>query len=297
MLIKTLGMKKTFAVLCFALASSYTFAQVDLPQPSPKARVEQRVGLTDVAIDYSRPAVGGRKIWGGLVPYDKVWRTGANSATAISFSRDVEIAGKTVKAGEYALFSIPSATEWTFIINSNEGQKGSTEYKETLDIVRVKAKPVTVPGVKERMQFTIDPVSETEGSITLQWESLAVSFNFTTNTVKNAESNIAGLEKKVGNLWIELAQAAKYSNENNLNGDKIMGWIDQSIQLKDHFFNKWVKALILHKKGDVGGAYSFAVAAKEFGEKNPSGFYDAYKAVIEKAVADWSVAVKAKSSK
>lgn len=291
-------MKKTFSLICLLFAGSYAFAQIELPAPSPKAKVEQRVGLTDVTIDYSRPAVNGRKIWGGLVPMDKVWRTGANSATGISFSKDVQIGGKDIKAGEYALFSIPSASEWTFIINSNEGQKGSTDYKETLDIVRVKAKPTTVSSVKERMEFTIDPISDNEGSVTLRWENVSVSFNFTTPTLKNAEKNIAAFEAKTSGLWYDLAQAARYSNENNLNADKTMAWVDQSIQLKDHFFNKWVKAQILVKKGDNAGAYTYALAAKEFGEKNPSGFYDAFKAPIEKAVIDWAAyAPKTKAKK
>lgn len=281
-------MKKTFSLLCLVLASGYTFAQVELPVPSPKARVEQRIGITDISIDYSRPGVNGRKIWGGLVPYDKVWRTGANSATAITFSKDVEIGGKAIKAGEYALFSIPSASEWTFIINSNEGQKGSTDYKETLDIARVKAKPVTVPATKERLEFTIDPVSDNEATITLRWESLAVSFNVSTNTLKNTENSIAAFEKKSGGLWLDLARAAQYSNDNNLNADKTLAWVDRSIALNDHFFNKWVKAQILHKKGDAAGAYSFALAAKEYGDKNPSGFYDVFKPAIETALADWA---------
>lgn len=291
-------MKKTFSFLCLLLVGGFAFSQVELPVPSPKAKVEQRVGLTDVTIEYSRPAVGGRKIWGGLVPYDKVWRTGANAATNISFSRDVEIAGKTVKAGDYALFSIPSATEWTFIINSNEGQKGSTDYKEALDVVRVKGKSSTVSGVKEPMEFTIDPVSDNEGMVTLRWETLSVSFNFTTATLKNAEKNIAAFEAKFGGLWYDLAQAARYSNENNINADKALAWVDQSIMMKDHFFNKWVKAQILQKKGDNAGAYTYALAAKEFGDKNPSGFYDVFKAAIEKAVVDWAAyAPKSKTKK
>lgn len=281
-------MRKAFSLACLLFTAGYAFSQIELPAPSPKAKVEQRVGLTDVSIEYSRPAVNGRKIWGGLVPLDKVWRTGANSATAITFSKDVEIAGKTVKAGEYALFSIPSASEWTFIINSNEGQKGSIDYKEALDIVRVKTKPAVSSPSKERLEFTIDPISDNEGSVTLRWELLSVSFNFTTPTLKNAEKNIANYESKVNGMWIDLANAARYSNDNNINADKALAWADLSIQLKDHFFNKWVKAQILQKKGDNAGAYEFALAAKQYGEKNPSGFYDVYKSAIEKAVADWA---------
>jgi len=289
---------KKIAIACMAFISLSVSAQVELPVPSPKAKVEQRVGLTDVSIEYSRPAVGGRAVWGALVPFDKVWRTGANSATAFNINKDIEIDGKALKAGEYALFTIPNANEWTFIINSNEGQKGSTDYKESLDLIRFKSKPTVNNSVKERLEFTIDPLSDTEGRVTLSWEKVSVSFNFKTNTLKNAENNLAGFEKKVGGLWYDLAQAARYSNENNLNGDKPLAWIDQSISLKDHFFNKWVKAKILAKKGDNAGAYLMAAEAKTFGEKNPSGFYDAYKAEIEKAVSDWAAfAPKTKGKK
>jgi hypothetical protein len=281
-------MKKFFSVLSMTLTSGMVFSQLELPVPSPKAKVEQRVGLTDVTIEYSRPAVAGRTIWGGLVPMDKVWRTGANSATAITFGKDVEIAGKTIVAGEYALFTIPSANEWTIILNSNQGQKGSTDYKESLDVLRFMAKATEAPEFKERMEFTIDPVSDNEGVVHLTWEKTRVSFGFKTNTVKNAEANLAAFERKIGGLWYDLAQAARYSNANGLNADKALAWIDQSISLKDHFFNKWVKAQILAKKGDNAGAYQWAAEAKANGEKNPGGFYDAYKAEIEKAVADWA---------
>jgi hypothetical protein len=291
-------MKKTSIALFLALTSGMAFSQLELPVPSPKAKVEQRVGLTDVVIEYSRPAVAGRKIWGGLVPMDKVWRTGANSATGISFSKDVEIAGKPIKAGDYALFTIPSENEWTVIINSNEGQKGSTDYKEALDIHRFKVKAEKAPAFKERLEFIIEPLNDNEGKVTLTWENVMVAFKFSTNSVKNAEANLAAFERKAGGLWYDLAQAARYSNANGLNADKALVWIDQSISLKEHFFNRWVKAQILAKKGDNAGAYQFAAEAKAWGEKNPSGFYEAYKAEIEKAVNDWAAfAPKGKGKK
>lgn len=280
-------MRKALSFASAMFIANMSFAQLELPVPSPKAKVEQRVGITDVSIEYARPAVAGRKIWDGLVPYGKVWRTGANAATLVTFGKDVEIDGKTVKAGEYALFSIPQKEEWTFIINTNEGQKGSVSHKEELDVVRIKAKSSTLSPIKERLEFTVDPISDSEGLITLRWESVEVSFPFKTSTVANAKNNLEVFGGKTQGLWYELAQAARYSNNNGLLENKALEWIDLSITINpDHFFNKWIKAQILSKKGDKENAYTYALAAKEHGEKNPSGFYDAYKTEIEKGVAD-----------
>lgn len=124
------------ATMICCLVATHAFSQLVLPQPSPKASVMQVVGVTEVAVTYCSPAVKGRVVWGDLVPFDEVWRTGANSATEISFSTAVQIAGNTVKAGKYALFTIPGRDNWTIILNSNEGQWGSTNYKKELDVVR-----------------------------------------------------------------------------------------------------------------------------------------------------------------
>lgn len=292
-------MRKALSFASAMFIANMSFAQLELPVPSPKAKVEQRVGITDVSIEYARPAVAGRKIWDGLVPYGKVWRTGANAATLVTFGKDVEIDGKTVKAGEYALFSIPQKEEWTFIINTNEGQKGSVSHKEELDVVRIKAKSSTLSPIKERLEFTVDPISDSEGLITLRWESVEVSFPFKTSTVANAKNNLEVFGGKTQGLWYELAQAARYSNNNGLLENKALEWIDLSITINpDHFFNKWIKAQILSKKGDKENAYTYALAAKEHGEKNPSGFYDAYKTEIEKGVADLAAfAPKSKGKK
>lgn len=292
-------MRKALSFASAMFIANMSFAQLELPVPSPKAKVEQRVGITDVSIEYARPAVAGRKIWDGLVPYGKVWRTGANAATLVTFGKDVEIDGKTVKAGEYALFSIPQKEEWTFIINTNEGQKGSVSHKEELDVVRIKAKSSSLSPIKERLEFTVDPISDSEGLITLRWESVEVSFPFKTSTVANAKNNLEVFGGKTQGLWYELAQAARYSNNNGLLENKALEWIDLSITINpDHFFNKWIKAQILSKKGDKENAYTYALAAKEHGEKNPSGFYDAYKTEIEKGVADLAAfAPKSKGKK
>lgn len=275
-----------FSLLCIFLSNT-ALGQLDLPMPSPKGKVEQTVGLTKIEINYSRPAVKGRKIWGDLVPYNQAWRTGANDATEISFSDEVEINGLKLKKGDYAIFTLPGEKEWTIMINSNEGQKGSSTHKPELDLVKIKVKPEVSCEHKERLEFTINPVSDEEGEVVMHWEKLKVSFAVKTFPLKAAEKKIRKFAEESSGLWYDLARAANYSSENNLNSDKVNSWIDQSIALKDHFFNKYIKAKILFKEGKKEEAVKLASAAKEFGEKNPSGFYNAYKEAIEKSLNDW----------
>ena len=134
-------MKKVFSFFIFAiLICSVLFAQnLQLPRVSQKATVMQRVGLTDVTIVYSRPGVKNREIWGGLVPYDKVWRTGANEATTLSVSTDVTIEGTKVPAGTYSLYTLPGKDEWTLILNKTSKQWG-TDYDASQDLTRIKVK-------------------------------------------------------------------------------------------------------------------------------------------------------------
>ena len=144
-------MRKVFRIpLCFVLVlpvitlvHNYSFTQNNdnKVRISPKAAVIQTVGFTDVRIDYSRPGVKGRQIWGGLVPYDKVWRAGANEATTISFSTDVIVNGKTLKAGKYGFFTIPTKDKWTIIFNKIADQWGAFEYNEAEDVLRIDVTP------------------------------------------------------------------------------------------------------------------------------------------------------------
>ncbi len=143
---------------------------------SPKAGVMQVVGFTEVNIVYSRPGVKGRKIWGGLVPYDKVWRAGANEATTISFSTEVTIEGKKLPAGKYGFFTIPSEKEWTIIFNKVADQWGAFQYNEAEDALRIKAKPVK-NNYQEWLAYTITKTGDDSATIALEWENLKVPFN------------------------------------------------------------------------------------------------------------------------
>lgn len=166
-----------FSFLIIAFYSQQNFAQNGKKDVrlSPKAEVMQQVGLTDVKISYGRPGVKDRTIWGKLVPYDAVWRAGANEATKITFSTDVVIEGKKLKKGSYSFFTIPGKKEWTIIFNKVADQWGAFEYNESQDALRVKVK--TEKGNwQEWLAYTITKVNDTSAIIRLEWEKLRVPF-------------------------------------------------------------------------------------------------------------------------
>jgi hypothetical protein len=144
---------------------------------SPKAMVEQTVGFTEITIDYSRPGVKGRKIWGGLVPYNVVWRAGANEATKITFSTDVKIDGKKLKAGSYGFFAIPGQKTWILIFNKVANQWGAFEYNDVEDALRIEVTPMQNNCWQEWLAYTISKSSENKAVVMLEWEKLKVPFN------------------------------------------------------------------------------------------------------------------------
>jgi len=166
-----------FLLISFVLFTNSTSAQnkkKDL-RISPMAEVTQTVGFTDVRIVYSRPGVKGRTIWGKLVPYDAVWRAGANEATKITFSTDVTIEGKKLKKGSYSFFAIPGKSEWTLIFNKVADQWGAFEYNESEDALRIKVKTEKAKW-QEWLSYTINKASDTSAVIRLEWEKIKVPF-------------------------------------------------------------------------------------------------------------------------
>ncbi|MFQ5927556.1 MAG: DUF2911 domain-containing protein [Terriglobia bacterium] len=147
----------------------------DRPRPSPNAGVSQTIGVTEVSISYGRPGVKGRQIWGELVPYGKVWRTGANEATTISFSNDVTIEGQKLPAGTYALFTIPTENEWTIVFNKTAKQWGAFNHDAGQDALRIQVKPEAV-GHEEWLSFNFQDLSANSATLVLRWEKVAVGF-------------------------------------------------------------------------------------------------------------------------
>jgi hypothetical protein len=277
---------KTLLRVALPLAFSLTLAApawgqaIDLPRPSPLARVSQMVGLTEISVEYSSPAARGRGIWGGLVPYGKLWRTGANQATKLTVTKDVTIAGKPVPAGGYALFMIPAKGPWTIILNKNPNQGGTNNYQPDLDLVRFQSTPKVVPR-RERMTFIFDDTTETSTSLDLEWAGLRVSIPITTNTSPQVAASIKALEDTAGRPF---TMAARYLLESKKDYDHALRLVDQSISLREDWLNQWTKAQLLAAKGKKAEACPHAKKAKALGEKAEFFFFADE---VKKGLADW----------
>jgi predicted S18 family serine protease len=275
------------AILSFLAPAAY--AQLKLPRVSQKASVSQTVGLTDVTITYSRPGVKGRVIWGGLVPYDEVWRTGANEATAITFSQDVTINGKPLPAGTYSLHTIPRKTAWTLIFNKKADQWGSYEYDASQDALRIEVQPVTGPD-REWMEFSFADVQRDSATVELAWEKLRVPFRIETQTTKQALANIRQALAGEVKEWNVPYSAASFAFNANLdNRAEMMRWIDQSLSLKETFWNLRLKAAMLEKEGQKKDAIAVAEKAVTIGKANKDN--ESEVARTEKQVAEWKASL------
>jgi hypothetical protein len=265
--------------LVLTLAAPAAAQTIDLPRPSPLAKVSQVVGLTEVALEYSSPAVKGRKIWGGLVPYGKPWRTGANAATRISFSKEVTVAGKPVPAGTYSLHTLPGKEAWTVVINRNP-TASVRDYKPDLDVVRAPVKARPAPP-RERLTFVFADTTEATTSLDLEWAGLRVSIPIKAGTDAQVAAALKDLE---GGLWRADTQAARYLLESKKDYDRALKFVDRSLSLKEEWFNSWTKAQILAAQGKRAAACPLALKARALGEKAPYFFFADE---VKRAIVDW----------
>jgi hypothetical protein len=278
-------------ILCFGVTA---LAQVDLPRPSQKASVMQRIGVTDVTITYSRPGVKGRKIWGDplpgqkatgeatldnqnvrpadavIVPYGHVWRTGANEATQFVVTDDVLINGQKLAAGSYSLHTIPNKDEWTIVFNGTANQWGSFDYDPAKDTLRVKVKPEWMKENQEWLEYSFDPVTDDSAQVNIRWEKVNVPF--TVKVADVAATTLAHLQKAVSTAkaddWRTPLQAGNYliNNQNPADDAQGMAWIDQSIKVKETFQNLVAKTNALYKAGKKEEAVALGEQALQKGK-------------------------------
>jgi hypothetical protein len=247
-------------------------SELVFPAASPLNIVKQRVGVTDVEISYSRPGVKGRKIFGGLVPFGKVWRTGANQATKLTFSSPSKLNGNSVPAGTYAVFSIPNQDEWTIILNKELEPMGTSKYDEKLDVLRLTVKPSTLDHAVENMRIEIEPISDTAGSLDILWEktkvSVKVEVEFVEDLLKRVDAVMSS--DQTGKPFF---QAGLFYFNHGKDLKKAAAWVDEAIKERPIYPFHFAKAKILEKQGDKKAAVELAKEALESAKKmNDVGF-------------------------
>ncbi len=252
-------MRKLIYLLVMFVANYAIEAQVKTPQPSPKATVNQVVGLTDVSIDYSRPSMKGRTIFGDLVPFGKLWRTGANANTIISFSDDVIIDGKTLKKGKYALFTTPKSDSWEVIFYSDTDNWGTPdEWDETKVALKTNAKPETLTRNVESLTLGISNLDNNYAHLEISWEKTVVPVKFEVPTQKTAMSSI---EKALaGPTSGDYFSSAQFFYQSNGDSYKALEYINKAIDMNKEkpFWYYRQKSLIQARLGDKKGAIETA---------------------------------------
>jgi len=231
----TTRMKSLFSALFFLVV--LVAAGQDLPQASPISKTEQRIGLTDVTVKYSRPSVKGRKVWGDIVPYKAVWRAGANACTLISFSDNVSINSQSVPAGEYSFFVIPTETDWTVILNKNTKLWGSDGYKQEEDVVRFTVKPDMNYAFTESMLFAFDNIKIDGADLSLMWDKTKLTFRVNIDTDSKAIGNIKKAVAEAENTYRTYNASATYLLDANKDLPQALEWAKRSVAMQEKFWN------------------------------------------------------------
>jgi len=277
------------ALAAFLFLSHTVIAQVEYPSPSPLATIHQKVGVTDVKVEYSRPAKKGRTLFVDVEEFGKIWRTGANASTKISFSTDVTLEGKPVPAGKYALYSIPGQTDWTVMLYKDLSLGGNIgDYDESKEVVRVNVKAEPLTGSVESFTIDIGNVSANGATIALVWGEYYVPVKMEVDTYANVSAQIEDYMKNpmasVGNNY---AQAANFYLQNDKNLSSALNWIDKAIEINPNaFWNIQTKARILGKMGNYTDAIVAAQKSSNVAKAadNDFGYIDSNQKLID----DWS---------
>ena len=279
-------MKKILTSLA-VLATIAAGAQ-DLPQPSPSTHLEQRVGLTDITLDYSRPSVNGRVIFGDLVPFGSHWRAGANQNTKVTFSKPVTIAGTNVAAGTYSLSMIPNKGTWTVILNTKTDMWGVDGYSQEQDVLRVEVTPQAIAPV-ETMRLSLENITVSNAEIVLDWSDVRIALPVELNTMELAKANIDAAIAAEPENWRVYRNAANFYNQNNIELATALTYMEKSIALNpDSWYSYYLYAQVLAKNDRKKEAKKAASKALEMGRaesaKNNAPFN--YADTIKRFVSD-----------
>ena len=278
-------MKKnlTLAVLFFLCAFCVSNAQnLVTPQPSPSAEIKQNFGLSQIQVSYSRPGIKGRKIFGDLVPYNKVWRTGANSATTITFGDDVMMGGTKIAAGKYGLLTIPNENEWTIIITKQTNVTNAAAYKQDQDVVRITAKPFELPFSIESFAIDFGNVASDSCQLELMWDNVYVAVPITTDVDSKVMTQIKEVLENDNRPYF---QAAQYYIDNGKDLNQAVAWLDKAIaQNPDGYFIYYQKARALAKLGKKQDALTASNKSVELAKAAKNDDYVALNEKLQKSL-------------
>ncbi len=268
------------ALFLFIITFSFiASAQSLIPRVSPLSKLTQTIGISDITVTYSRPAVKGRVIWGELVPYDKIWRVGANENTTVQFPEPVTINGKSLAAGTYGNHMLPGKDTWTVIFSKDTQLWGDTGYKEENDALRLNVKPVQCE-MNERLTFDFEDITDGSASLVLKWEKIKISVPFTIDTKKIVLDNIG---KRFS--WSTANSAATYILSADIDPKEGLKWSDYSIMMQENYQNLKIKAQLLAKSGDKKAASEVMEKALSLGNKMANKPYDI--PAMEKLLNEW----------
>ena len=256
-----------FSVLCLFISIGMN-AQVKMPAPSPTQTIKQDFAMGNIELTYSRPAAKGRKVFGDLVPFNKLWRTGANGATIIKFSDPVEIKGKKVDTGSYALYTIPGTESWEIILNKGIKNWGVDGYKESEDVIRIMVEPMKMKTNAESFTMQFADVKPESCELHIMWENTAVAIPITASIREKVKAQIeAAMQTEKKPYW----QAAQFYNEYEKNSAKALEYASKAVEANPKAFWMWLyKARIQKDMGDKAGALVSAQKSLELAtaEKN-----------------------------
>ncbi|MEN3370809.1 MAG: hypothetical protein V7609_2952 [Verrucomicrobiota bacterium] len=260
------------ASILFLTRSYGADEKVEFPQASQHAVLKQRVGLTDVEVDYSRPNKNDRIIFGGLVPFDKPWRTGANQPTRIKTSAAVKFGDKEVPAGEYALYTIPGATQWTLVLSKNLTAQALSDHKPADEAARVTAKPISLPASVETFTIGFDDLRANSAAFYLEWDKTRVPVKLTTNDLEKVmqgiDRTVKGGQPQDANFYYS---AASFYLDQNKDLPQALKWVDQAIEKNPKaYFMQYKKAQILAKMGNKKEAIAAAEKSIELLKASPT---------------------------
>ncbi len=264
-------MKKAILFLTLMLVAFVNFSQVKMPQPSPTQMIRQDFGTGTIELTYSRPAAKGRKIFGDLVPFDKIWRTGANAATLIKFSQPVQIMDKSIDTGTYAFYTIPGAENWTIILNKGVNNWGTAGYAETDDVIRINVPKSKMKNYVENFTMGFANLKPESGDLQMCWENTMVSIPMTVNIKNKLKAEIeAAMKNEKKPYW----QATQFYNEYEKNLPKALEYANKATDENAKAYWVWLyKAKIQQEMGDKSGAMASANKSLELATEDKNDDY------------------------